>query len=289
MQVAKIELSKDVVTSKLEELSIDLHTISYAGADRLNNIEKRYLSLFRFTIITSGSMVLKVSDTKYELKKGACVIMAPGALSDGEVQENNDCHFITYNFDFITPTHMELFKTMLGLKDNLVYDNIMPDSTIDELEDAFERVQSKTAGCYFFAKLALLRTLAHIIFSRDVNPLTAVIRSDKSSNEEALVLKCHSYVINNSDRNVEVEELCKVFDVSQSYVYKCFKNVLKMSTKEFITLTKIHMTEVALLRTDKSISDIALENGYANSYQYSNIFKRVHGISPSTFRKRNRM
>ena len=48
------------------------------------------------------------------------------------------------------------------------------------------------------------------------------------------------------------------------------------------------MTEIALLHTDKSITEIALENGYANSYQFSNIFKKVRGISPSAYRKINR-
>lgn len=289
MQLSKIELSKDAVTTKLEEFSFDLHTMSYADAVKLKNIEKQYLGIFRLTFITEGEMILKTNDTKYELKKGSCVIMSPGSLVDGVITENHNCYFITYNFDFVKPTDMEEFKSLLGLKDSIVYDNVFPDSTLDELTSAYNAVSRKEPGCYFFAKLALLKILAHIIYSRDVNPLFAVTRSNKSSNEEALVLKCHNYIINNADRNVEVEELCKEFDVSQSYVYKCFKNVLKMSTKEFITLTKIHMTEAALLRTDKSISDIAIENGYANSYQYSNIFKRVHGISPSNFRKANKM
>lgn len=290
MRISKIELSKDAVTARLEKFDFDLCSIAHSDVPRFQSMDRHYLSTFRLTIITEGSMVFHVGGVKHRLKTGACAIMAPGSLSEGSiVREDDNCHFVSFYFDFPDPTQSENFKSLIGLRDSLVYEDILTDSTVDLIKCAYIGVEDKHPGCYYFAKLALMLVLGRIIYSREVNPLASVLRNDKSSTEEALVLKCHNYILNNPGRNVEVEDLCKIFGVSQSYMYKCFKNVLKMSTKEFITLTKIHMTEAALLRTDKTIYDIAMENGYANSYQYSNIFKRVHGISPSAFRKQNRM
>ena len=40
-----------------------------------------------------------------------------------------------------------------------------------------------------------------------------------------------------------------------------------------------------LLETGMSITEIAFECGYDNSNYYGDAFKKVNGVSPSTFRK----
>jgi len=64
--------------------------------------------------------------------------------------------------------------------------------------------------------------------------------------------------------------------------------VLGISSKEFVTRTKLDMAAKALLQTDKTITRIAAENGYSNSYRFSNIFKKEYGTSPSRYRRQNR-
>ena len=118
------------------------------------------------------------------------------------------------------------------------------------------------------------------------------IRSDEfkkiTGSQEQLVLNCHQFIMNNPHLSVTVEMLCDEFSVSQSYLYKCFKNVLGVSSKKFITNAQLDLTAKALVQTDKTITQIAQEYGYGNSFRFSNLFKKNYGISPSEYRKNNR-
>ena len=112
------------------------------------------------------------------------------------------------------------------------------------------------------------------------HPVSTESSATKSrSSEEELVLICHRHIINNPSVAVTV---------SQSYLYKCFSNVLGQSTKQFITDTKLDIAAKELLQTDKSVAQIAQDNGYSNGYQFSNAFKKKYNLSPTEYRKNNR-
>lgn len=281
-------LSKDSVSSRLERFIYSVHSIAYISADTCKSSPKEILSNYRIMIVAEGETEIAIGNAKYNVKAGDCVIFSPGSLYSLEMLADKKCGIISFTFSLETPIQESEFTTMLGLKDIVVYNDIIPQTTLAWAYEAYKNASSERRDCYFPISILVQRIVGLVAYHKDITPVTARRVNGKTSSDERLVMKSHNYIINHVNRNVSVEELCKEFSVSQSYIYKCFRNVLGVSTKEFITTQKIHMTEIALLHTDKSITEIALENGYANSYQFSNIFKKVRGISPSAYRKINR-
>ena len=62
--------------------------------------------------------------------------------------------------------------------------------------------------------------------------------------------------------------------------------LLKMDFLGLRNLTVIRRAQEMLMRTDKSVLDIALEAGFSSSSYFGKRFREQCGISPGQFRKR---
>jgi len=176
---------------------------------------------------------------------------------------------------------------MLGLKEVAIYTGIIPDNTMQYIYSVFSQAVRESDGHYYNTVLLLKRLIGVLVYNRqNAVPDTGV--KNLTVSREQTVRICHQYIINNPSVAVTVAMLCEHCNVSQSYLYKCFSSVLGISSKEFVTRTKLDMAAKALLQTDKTITRIAAENGYSNSYRFSNIFKKEYGTSPSRYRRQNR-
>ena len=49
---------------------------------------------------------------------------------------------------------------------------------------------------------------------------------------------------------------------------------------------KLDKAKGLLLKTDKSIADVAFESGFENTAHFSRLFKQKTGITPMAFRKK---
>ena len=83
-------------------------------------------------------------------------------------------------------------------------------------------------------------------------------------------------------------DLAKACYMSYSGLQKLFGYVFKCSVSEYITKRRLSRASRELLRSDKSITDIALECQYNSPEAFSRAFRRFWGITPSKFRETRR-
>jgi len=65
-----------------------------------------------------------------------------------------------------------------------------------------------------------------------------------------------------------------------------FKKVAGKPFKVFILEKKLELARFMLVNTDKSISEVGKTLGYSDVSNFTHFFKRLTGISPKEFRKR---
>ena len=58
-----------------------------------------------------------------------------------------------------------------------------------------------------------------------------------------------------------------------------------MGFKEYLNYVRLKHAQTALLTTNSSITDIALEYGFNDSNYFKDLFKKVYGKSPREYRK----
>ena len=79
----------------------------------------------------------------------------------------------------------------------------------------------------------------------------------------------------------------RVFNMSAAYLNDLLRHETGKSTEEYVHLRRFAIACELLKRTDKSISDIARELGYASSHRFCFMFKKMSGCTPGSYRMPN--
>ena len=83
-------------------------------------------------------------------------------------------------------------------------------------------------------------------------------------------------------------DLAEACYLSYSGLQKLFGYAFGCSVSEYITKRRLSSASMALLSSDKSIMDIALDHQYESPEVFTRAFRRFWGITPSEFRKSRR-
>lgn len=121
---------------------------------------------------------------------------------------------------------------------------------------------------------------------------------EESSKDNTVELedKCNSreiqrvleYIAENVTNNISLEEAAKVANMSSFYLSKLFKKEMGINFVTYISMQKIQEAKKWLLDTDEPIGNIAMELGYNEPNYFSKVFKRIEGMTPTSYRQKNR-
>lgn len=93
------------------------------------------------------------------------------------------------------------------------------------------------------------------------------------------------YIDDNLDETINLEMLSKKFFFSPFYFHRLFSVIVGKSLAAYIRDRRILYACKQLSCTERTILDIALDNGFNSSQSFSRTFKEIQGLSPSEYRK----
>ena len=102
------------------------------------------------------------------------------------------------------------------------------------------------------------------------------------SNE--LICNILSFIIKNINRNINIDELSNTFLYNRTYIMKLFKKEIGISIIDFINSIRIY-NSLKYYYEDNYILSIALKNGFNSLEYYSEMFKKIIGVSPIIYKK----
>ena len=115
----------------------------------------------------------------------------------------------------------------------------------------------------------------------------AYIRSeDGSVSANDSIERVIRYIKRYHSQNITLDDVCKHFGYSRSYISHVFKKRIGQSFREYLTKLRLDDAESLLKYSNLTITEIALSVGFSDSTYFSNIFKTKVGISPSAYRKK---
>lgn len=109
-----------------------------------------------------------------------------------------------------------------------------------------------------------------------------------SNQYSELILKVKQYVAEHYANNqLSLQDVARHVGVSPSHLSKVFSQEAKQTLTEFITQTRIYKAMELLKTTRYKTFEIAFEVGYQDQHYFSNIFKKLTGMTPMEYRKQD--
>lgn len=86
------------------------------------------------------------------------------------------------------------------------------------------------------------------------------------------------------DEKLTLSDIAEKFHINYYYLSHFFKNISGVSFQEYITRIRLNKSLPLLFDNEKTITEVALESGFANTKAYTTAFKKKFSMQPSKYR-----
>lgn len=142
--------------------------------------------------------------------------------------------------------------------------------------------QRKDRNEFYYIKLNNIANEIIYLLLTDFRVENGNLHTQKYEERYRLIIR---YIEENYKENIRLEQLADKFGFSKEYFSRSFKKYMGVNFKEYLTRRRLIEAEQLLVKTDRQISDIALESGFVDMKVFYEVFKREYGSTPGTYRK----
>lgn len=98
-----------------------------------------------------------------------------------------------------------------------------------------------------------------------------------------------SYIHTHYTEDISLEFLAQKFYISSCYLSHQFKDVTGFTLTDYIQMTRVRNVQTLLVGSQIPITEACAQCGFTSFSQFNRVFRKHIGMSPSEFRKRNRI
>lgn len=118
--------------------------------------------------------------------------------------------------------------------------------------------------------------------------LTQPERADQPSHRFRWMSKAVDFLHANCSRSISLDQVAQAAEVHPVHFARSFRQVHGCTPGEYLRRLRIDDACTKLIISDISMTDLAIESGFADHSHFSHSFRRQLGMSPTTYRKIHR-
>src|SRR5690606_9591125 len=99
-----------------------------------------------------------------------------------------------------------------------------------------------------------------------------------------LISKAKNYIDNHYHNDIGIDEVSEVVGLSASHFCTLFKQVTGSTFLEYVTQCRIEKAKYILVNTEVKVYQLAPLVGYQDSRYFTQVFKKLTGMTPSEYR-----
>lgn len=241
---------------------------------------KHFHPELEFFFVIEGNAQVMIRDSVYILNKEDFILINSGIFHKILMAPDNLSGVIRYPCELVSEfieNQNCLFLCNSTLKKDTVYYEIL--SIIHELVYLQVYPSAKTA-CYTSSLLLRLLDylLSHYLIDSPTNTFT-------DTSDDLRMNQILTYVNQNFRENISLSDIAERMFVATSTLSRLFKKQSGIYFADYLNQLRVHAAVSDLLYTEKSITHIALDNGFSNPSAFYRVFTNLYHCSPSDFRK----
>lgn len=112
---------------------------------------------------------------------------------------------------------------------------------------------------------------------------------DPFLNDDELIREIAIYLNNHAHESIEIRNIALEFNLTPVNLTRRFKRIYQINPLQYLTSIRVKKACRLLLQTEWKLDVIAENCGYENGFYLSRVFSKTMGVSPSEFKKHNRL
>lgn len=231
-----------------------------------------------------GQIKYTIDLVEYIISAGDILIIPPSSLHSFEMIDTQKYRAQTFIFNMSLLPECETITSILSGQ-KMIKPLIKPsDSGYSSIHDNLDKITRSLVDKDSDFELLLSSLLTHFLYLCTKHSL--IINKDIELTTNAGYIKnVMEYIKEHYNRNLTLDELSDVCNLSPCHLSKTFKKVTGMTCFEYIIDFRLTKAYDALTNSDKSILDIAMENGFNNISYFNRAFKKKYSCTPKECRK----
>jgi len=99
------------------------------------------------------------------------------------------------------------------------------------------------------------------------------------------VLRVESYIVGNLDGDLSLKVLAEQAGLSPFHFARLFRNVTGRTPHRYVMERRVEGAVTMLRESAMSLSEVALECGFASQSHFTTVFRQHIGVTPARYRK----
>jgi len=272
-------LKRDLNENNNIPVSVFLNKVKKISANVQKNVE--------FLFVLKGELRIVINNQKYKLPESDVVLINTGDVYEIHGEDENLVLSMQIDNDFfndVVKREQSLFLCNSSVNENEHYDSIRK-----ILAKVMYEYSNREYG-YDFKIMSLVYDLIYLL---NVN---FVIADDykvrdleiKNSKYTERINKIVSYIKQNYYQQISLQDVADSQFLTPEYLSKFFKVHMGMTFSKYLNEFRLAQAVKELIRTDNSVTKIAMNNGFPNLVAFNKIFKEVYDTTPAEYRNQIR-
>ena len=111
---------------------------------------------------------------------------------------------------------------------------------------------------------------------------------DKGTGEKLIIKNIKSYINDNLEFDISLENMANLFHYNARYLGRLFKKETGLYINDYITETRLQMAKKLLINSNQTIIFVANKVGFNSVTYFNKIFKQFTGFTPTEYRNNKR-
>ena len=101
----------------------------------------------------------------------------------------------------------------------------------------------------------------------------------------SVLRRCIDYIEARLDGGLRLNELPREAGMSASHFVRTFRHSTGKTPYQFLLQRRVARAQSAMRNPRVSLAEVALASGFANQHHLARVFRRITGVTPSTYRR----